>query len=171
MSYDEQDNENDRKLVRQKLDLIPPLMNEMQIKQEAIKKKYESLINQVELLPTDLSMDSEKGFIPLKQLSGMNYQKIVGCYIIHNKENNKYYVGQSKDVFKRICRQHFDGTKVKNIIFAEDYFNSQFPNKDDLFEVKIIPLETKDELDQKEKDLIEEYDSFTNGYNGTSGNR
>ena len=100
----------------------------------------------------------------------MNYDKIVGCYVIRNVKNGKCYVGQSKDVMKRVCKQHFDGTKVKNIIFAEDYYSSSTKNKEDLFEVRIIRLKTKDELDRTEKDLIEQYDAFTHGYNSTGGN-
>jgi hypothetical protein len=136
-----------------------------------ITKKYEEQIRLVVPLPTTIGEPQESDFIPLKKLAGMNYEKLVGCYIIRNIEKNKYYVGQSKDVLKRVCRQHFNGTKVKNIIFAEDYYSSQIDNKDDLFEVKIIKLETKDELDKKEQELIEEYDSFNSGYNGTNGNK
>ena len=58
----------------------------------------------------------------------------------------------------------------KNIIFAEDYYNSTYENKDDLFEFKIEEIETKDELDNREKELIFEYDAFNTGYNKTSGN-
>ena len=82
---------------------------------------------------------------------------------------DKYYVGQSKDVLKRL-KQHFKGTVPHNIIFAEDYYSSTFGNKEDLFEVKIIPCDTKDELDKTEKNLIEKYDAWRSGYNGTSGN-
>ena len=56
------------------------------------------------------------------------------------------------------------------MIFAEDYFKTAEKERDDLFEFMIIPCETKDELDKEEKDLIEEYEAFTKGYNGTSGN-
>ena len=90
--------------------------------------------------------------------------------MIRNREKDKYYVGQSKDVMKRI-RQHFKGTVPANVIFAEDYYTSTFINKEDLFEVKIIPCETKDELDDTERDLIKKYDSFQSGYNGTGGNK
>lgn len=135
-----------------------------------IHSHYNELISAATPLPISLNDHSDEGFIPLKKLSGMQYEKIIGCYVIHNCENNKYYVGQSKDVMKRICKQHFDGTNIKNIIFAEDFYNSKLNNKDDLFEVKIIRLNTKDELDATEKMLIEEYDSFNNGYNGTNGN-
>jgi hypothetical protein len=134
-----------------------------------IYNEYQGYIDNVEPLIQDINTDSED-FIPLKKLIGANYEKIVGCYIIHNKEFDKYYVGQSKDVMKRITTGHFNGTKVKNIIFAEDYYRSSFENKDDIFEVKIIRLTTKDELDRTEKELIEEYDAFNSGYNGTSGN-
>jgi len=124
-----------------------------------------------EPLPYEMEHLDKSDFIPLKKLIGIKYEKIIGCYIIHNKEFDKYYVGQSKDVIKRVTRDHFSGTTVKNIIFAEDYYKSKYENKDDIFEVKIIRLETKDELDATEKALIEEYDSFNNGYNGTSGNK
>ena len=70
---------------------------------------------------------------------------------------------------KRI-KQHFNGTTPKNTIFAEDYYTSQMDNRDNIFELKIIRCETKDELDSLEKKLIYEYDSWNNGYNGTSGN-
>ena len=138
---------------------------------EKVSQEYDKMISEIEPLPYDMTHLDRSDFIPLKKLIGIKYEKIIGCYIIHNKEFDKYYVGQSKDVIKRVTRDHFSGTTVKNIIFAEDYYNSKYENKDDIFEVKIIRLETKDELDRTEKELIEEYDSFNNGYNGTSGNK
>lgn len=114
----------------------------------------------------------EEGFIRLNELGGIEnngLHPIKGVYIIHNRENDKCYVGQSKDVMKRL-RQHFKDTVPKNVIFAEDYFTSNYKNKDEIFEVKIIPCETKDELDDLEREMIFEYDAMKNGYNGTSGN-
>ena len=134
----------------------------------AIENKIDNLISEVRPLESDIS--DRDDFIPLKKMAGVEYQKIKGCYVIHNKEKDKFYVGQSKDVLKRILRDHFSGTEVKNIIFAQDYYTSQYEDKADLFEVKIIRCETKDELDKTEKELIEYYDSFRNGYNGTGGN-
>ena len=110
----------------------------------------------------------DEAFIPLKEIISLEYEKIIGVYVIKNNEKNKYYVGQSKDVLKRI-RQHFKGTVPANMIFAEDYFSSKW-DKENIFSVKIIPLHTKDELDATEKRLIKEYDSRMNGYNGTLGN-
>lgn len=132
-------------------------------------KWFNEAINTIEPLKDNLTNDNS--FIPLKDFSGFSYEKIVGCYVIRNVELNKYYVGQSKDIFKRVTRDHFNGTVPKNIIFAEDYFKSKAQDRNNLFEVKIIPCNTKDELDIVEAENIEYYDSFKNGYNGTSGNK
>ncbi len=129
--------------------------------------EFNTKISEVKPLPNIISQ--KDSFTMLKLFSGLEYEKIIGVYIIHNKEKDKYYVGQSKDVMKRI-KQHFNGTVPKNPIFAEDYYTSKINNKEDLFEIKIIKCNTKDELDKQEKKLIYEYDSWNNGYNGTSGN-
>ena len=132
-----------------------------------ILSEKETKIKEVKKLP---ALDTEESnFIPLKEISGMAYKKIIGCYVIRNTKNRKCYVGQSKDILRRI-KQHFKGTLPNNMIFAEDYFQTAEKERGDLFEFMIIPCETKDELDKKEKDLIEEYEAFTKGYNGTSGN-
>ena len=138
-------------------------------KEKEIEATYNGYLANIKPLSTEIKCN-DTSFISLKELIGLKYEKIIGCYVIHNKEFDKYYVGQSKDVIKRITRDHFNGTVVKNIIFAKDYYKSSWEDKSELFEVKIIQLNTKDELDSTEKQLIEEYDSFTNGYNGTSGN-
>ena len=130
--------------------------------------RWNEKIRLVKPLPDTYDLTND-AFVPLKTLGGLQYKKIVGCYVIHNREKDKYYVGQSKDVYKRM-KQHFKGTIPNNVIFFEDYYTSKFENKDDLFEVKIISCETKDELDHLEKELIEDYNSFYCGYNGTSGN-
>lgn len=147
---------------------------DMTKKLEEHKKKTEDMtlecknkISHIE--PLLNTIENNDSFIMLKTLSGFEYEKITGCYIIHNKENDKYYVGQSKDVYKRL-KQHFKGTVPNNPIFAEDYYTSKLENKSELFEVKIIKCETKDELDSMEKKLILDYDSWNSGYNRTSGN-
>ena len=129
--------------------------------------EYNKKLSEVKPLSNMVSQD--ESFTMLKLFSGLEYERIIGVYVIHNKEKDKYYVGQSKDIMKRI-KQHFNGTIPKNIIFAEDYYTSQMENRDNIFELKIIRCETKDELDSLEKKLIYEYDSWNSGYNGTSGN-
>ena len=121
------------------------------------------------VVPLSNIIRQDENFTMLKLFNGLSYEKIIGVYVIHNIEKDKYYVGQSKDVMKRI-KQHFNGTIPKNIIFAEDYYTSTMQNRDDIFELKIIRCKSKDELDSLEKKLIYEYDSCNNGYNGTSGN-
>ncbi len=142
-------------------------VKEIQDRLITLQRDYENDIAKIQPLPT-IHYESN-GFFPLKHLSSIAYQKILGCYIIHNVENGKYYVGQSKDILKRL-KQHFRGTQPNNIIFAEDYYSSHMEHKEDMFEVRIVPLQTKDELDPTEKELIEYYDAYQHGYNGTSGN-
>lgn len=132
-----------------------------------IKAEYKEKFKQIKPL-TDYIANSED-FTPMRDLLGIDYVKIKGVYVIRNKELDKVYVGQSKDVLKRL-KAHFTGTEPKNIIFAEDYYRSKLENKEELFEFKIEVLETKDELDKREMELISEYDSFNNGYNKTAGN-
>lgn len=153
---------------------IKQLQNTISSSKEELRKKTQREYNelkklqqQITPLPTTVSEDNN--FVSLKSINGISYIKIIGCYIIRNTENNKCYVGQSKDVLKRL-KQHFKGTIPNNVIFAEDYYSTEQGARDNLFEVKIIPCNTKDELDRTEKQLIEEYDSFKTGYNGTNGN-
>lgn len=143
-------------------------------KEKESKNKKNSRLNEYnkklsEVKPLSNMVSQDESFTMLKLFSGLEYERIIGVYVIHNKEKDKYYVGQSKDVMKRI-KQHFNGTIPKNAIFAEDYYTSQMENRDNIFELKIIRCETKDELDSLEKKLIYEYDSWNSGYNGTSGN-
>lgn len=136
--------------------------------QQELEDEYKFKRELIKPLTESVAIVNNNDFVMLKDFSGLEYKKIIGVYVLHNKEKDKYYIGQSKDVIKRI-RQHFNGTIPKNCIFAEDYYTSNY-NKEDLFEVKIIPCKTKDELDNLERKLIYKYDSWNNGYNGTSGN-
>lgn len=63
--------------------------------------------------------------------------------------------------------QHFDRKNQcpKNYLFFEDWI---LGNK---FYYRVEKVNTKDELDRLEKKYIDEYDSFRNGYNSTSGNK
>lgn len=143
-------------------------------KEQEIEKRrdreYAKYLKQMkEVQPLQCELQEDKAFTLLKKVCGFEYQKIIGCYVIHNRENDKYYVGQSKDIIKRL-KQHFKGTIPNNVIFAEDYYSTPVEKREDLFEVKIIPCQTKDELDRTEKKLIEDYNSYLTGYNGTNGN-
>jgi len=116
----------------------------------------------------DLKISITGDFMDLKKsFNHLSYFKkeIKGVYIIHNNTKNKYYVGQSKDIFKRVLRDHFSKGTVKNIIFAKDWYEN------DQFSWKYIECETKDELDRLEMDYIQKYNAFESGYNKTGGNK
>ena len=153
---------------------ISDKMSELKEQCDALDSKIDQIKNfwekkrvGIPKLPADIAQDSD--FFPLKSLSGMRYTKVIGCYVIHNTANNKYYVGQSKDVYKRL-KQHFRGTVPQNWIFSEDYYQTDPSLREDLFEVKMVECDSKDMLDSTEKAMIEEYDSWNTGYNRTKGN-
>lgn len=127
-------------------------------------------IIEVEPLSTSLDEDGADSFVMMKSIIGMDPTEIMGCYAIRNRENEKVYVGQSKNILRRL-KQLFKGTVPQHPAFSEDYYTSSFENKEDLFEVRVVPCSTRDEMDGVEEALVEEYDSRRSGYNKTSGNR
>ena len=112
-------------------------------------------------------IEKNSDFFNLLKVLNEKKEDFKGCYVIRNIFNGKSYVGQSKNVIKRL-HQHFnyDGS-CKNSAFYDYYTN---PNNN-MFEVKFYKCDTKDELDAMERQLIEEYDSVNNGYNRTAGNK
>ena len=111
--------------------------------------------------------DIHDGWKDLKIASNSSFRNLndkKGVYIIWNKTKNKYYVGQSKNMGKRL-NDHFSNGEVRNVIFAKDWWNG------DYFCYKVHFCQTKDKLDSLEKQKIEEYNSFEKGYNGTGGNK
>lgn len=106
------------------------------------------------------SMSPERFFNLRKTIQG----DIVGVYVIHNKDRNMYYVGQATRLFFRV-NQHFTGHGNGDVY--GDYKRGK-----DKFTIKLIPLVNSGyyDLDLLEKDLIEKYRAYTNGYNRTRGN-
>ncbi len=144
-------------------------LREHEKKRKSIESERNRMLSNVK--PLSSSPSGKDDFVPLRDFAGFERRKIVGCYVIRNKENGRCYIGQSKDVMKRLA-QHFNGTVPKSAVFSEDYYSSKSPDKSGLFEIKILPLAlaTKDELDRTKKELIACYDSFNSGYNSTNGN-
>jgi hypothetical protein len=108
----------------------------------------------------------DEGWKELKHSSNFSFSYLSdkkGVYVVWNKTKDKHYVGQSKNMGKRL-NQHFSNGKVRNILFAEDWFAG------DDFYYKYYFCQTKDELDSLEKEKIEEYNAFGKGYNSTGGN-
>jgi hypothetical protein len=114
-----------------------------------------------------LYKETIEGWRDLRHCSNFSFSYLndkKGVYIIWNTNKDKYYVGQSKSVGKRL-NQHFTNGEVKNIVFYDDW------KAGDLFYYKYYLCQTKDELDSLEKEKIGEYNAFGKGYNSTGGNR
>lgn len=92
-----------------------------------------------------------------------NNTEVTGCYIIHNMETDRYYVGQSSRVNHRL-KQHFNGKGSPGVY--KDYC-AGFP-----FEIMIVSLNgsTFSNLDDQERTLIAAYNAYYEGYNKNRGN-
>lgn len=93
-----------------------------------------------------------------------NQSDFTGIYIIHNVSKDMYYVGQSKNVLKRIS-SHLGGSGNGDV-YADMKYGDEFT-------VKAISLVQSDydNLDDLERDAIQAYRAFEDGYNKTRGNR
>lgn len=142
----------------------------IEIYNQKLSEKLEILENEYQIIEKQeinlLKIDQD-GWLDLKESFNVSNDALKnkkGVYIIWNKTNNKYYVGQSKNIGQQIFNYHFNNGQVKNIIFAKDWYDGHE------FKYKYFICETKDQLDDLKKRYIEEYDSFEKGYNSTKGN-
>lgn len=87
-----------------------------------------------------------------------------GIYILENKAEDKFYVGQSINVIKRVAN-HFNNAGNKDIY--EDYISGQE------WTIKLIALSNSGfkSINALEKHFIQYYKSTHNGYNKTIGNK
>ena len=132
--------------------------------ESALEKLYSSRQNRESIIVTD------DDFVFIEEVNSAPIEEtIMGCYVIRNNINNKYYVGQSYNVRGRL-KQHFNGSIPKNHHFAEDYYTTPQELRSKLFSVKILPQTEYETLNEMEKRLIAEYNSYKNGYNATCGN-
>ena len=90
---------------------------------------------------------------------------MIGIYGFHDTINNKWYVGQSLDVERRI-KQHYKNISLDDVN-SFDYFLHKVGIEN--FEVKILKKCTQEELNDNEKYYVELYDAYNNGYNRTAG--
>ena len=91
-----------------------------------------------------------------------------GIYYIKNIVNNKYYVGQSVNIYKRWAEEKL---ALNNIYDAWNVHLQRAWHKygEDNFEFVIIEDCTPSQLDDLERYWISFYDSYNNGYNQTCG--
>ena len=96
-----------------------------------------------------------------------NMVRISGIYYIKNIIINKYYVGQSVDIYKRWHRHKY--------LLNNDKHNNIFPQKDwnrygkDAFVFCVIKFCKKKYLNRLGKLYIKTYNVFDSGYNYTIG--
>lgn len=96
---------------------------------------------------------------------------MIGIYKIENKINGNIYIGQSKNIDKRI-KHHFQcafNNSEKNKEYDKALYRAIRKYGKENFEWSIIELCSKEELYEKEIYWIKKYDSFKNGYNETEG--
>ena len=118
--------------------------------------------------PGDAHMEQEKDIKGFTEITRWLCEKAALCqytgvYVLHNAENGKSYVGQAKNVAKRI-RQHIDGKGCTELY--EDF------RKGDRIVVcsQSLAKSGYENLDKFEKDMIRKYRAYTEGYNKNSGN-
>lgn len=93
---------------------------------------------------------------------------ISGIYKIQNIYSGRIYIGQSKDIRKRL-REHLECCKSSNVSENKGLVNSWNKYGEDCFDFEILKECSCDLLDDEERYWISYYDSFKNGYNMTSG--
>lgn len=93
---------------------------------------------------------------------------ISGIYKIQNIYSDRIYIGQSKDIRKRL-REHLECCKSSNTSENKGLVNSWNKYGEDCFDFEILKECSCDLLDDEERYWISYYDSFKNGYNMTSG--
>ena len=110
-----------------------------------------------------------KELIPMDDIRLPTKEKICGIYKITNKLNGKCYIGQSKDILFRL-KNHLHYPFSSNINVSErDLYKDLRKFGTDNFEFEILERCKPEELNEKEKAWISEYDSFNSGYNSTNG--
>lgn len=88
---------------------------------------------------------------------------MIGIYAIRNKANRKVYIGQSKNVQKRLKRHLDDLERGKHHSkkLQEDF--TQYGAEQ--FTLEVIELCKRDQLLQKAMEWVNKFDSLNNGYN------
>lgn len=92
----------------------------------------------------------------------------VGVYAIHNKENNKYYVGSSTNIYNRMKTHR---KNIENMIGSNLKMREDLKSEEDIKNFEFIVLETFEdfqitdiELRKKEEEYIKKYNAY-DGYN------
>lgn len=92
-----------------------------------------------------------------------------GIYCITNKINNKQYVGQSVDIKKRFREHCFSARHSESKDYNMPIHLAMSKYGIENFQIEILELCNRDELNEKEVYWIEKKQSYINGYNATIG--
>ena len=88
---------------------------------------------------------------------------MTGIYAIHNVANDKYYIGQAKDIHNRWIQHR---SRLKCGTHENCHLQSAYNlYGKDSFEYLVLEECLEHQLNEKEQYYIEEYESYENGYN------
>lgn len=90
-----------------------------------------------------------------------------GIYKIENTENKKVYIGQSKNLSRRLSNHKYELSRNNNQ--NKHLQNSWNKYGEECFTFEIICECSVEELNEKEDYYISTYDSFNNGFNNCLG--
>lgn len=95
----------------------------------------------------------------------MAYKKESGIYRIYCKTEDRSYIGQSRNLRERLYHHKYYLNKNTSHHILLQRAWDKYGEEDFTFEV----LEYCNNLDEKEMYYVSKYNSFTNGYNTTTG--
>ena len=136
---------------------------ELKVLEKAIREQKNETFKQTkeQLLENLKQKFDEKQWKPLESILKSADKGGIGIYVLYNSTKEKYYVGQAKQLYKRV-RDHF---KVEEI--ARDQISG------DTISVKFLTANELGEdyrMDHIEKTGIEIFNAGVTGYNKTAGN-
>lgn len=143
--------------------VMTPIIVYFIVKNRKIKQKIYDLSNGfAEISPQEFF--EIKKTVRFESKNIYSHHNFEGVYILYNKDKDMYYVGQGKDVLKRI-NAHFMG-RGNGDVYADFKYGNHFT-------IKMIPLEKSEyrTLNELERNTIYAYNAYTKGYNKTRGNR
>jgi transposase len=89
-------------------------------------------------------------------------------YIIKNKINSKVYIGQTKQSLADRWNGHMKRYRDAKTTYKLYNAMRKYGCENFYYELVVDDI-PEEQLDQKEREIIEQYDSYYNGYNSTKG--
>ena len=132
------------------------------LKKQEMRQKLETFRQTKDLLKDKLKSQLDaREWRPLFDILRSTDKGGVGIYVLYNATKDKYYVGQAKQLYKRV-RDHFLVEDIAKDFLRGDIINVKFLTANE--------LDSDYRIDHIEKTSIEIFASDKNGYNKTTGN-